>query len=315
MSDSREGAVSVPAAVARSVAVPAAVTVEVASRRFDMPFECPCCGAIPEAELAVPVTRVEGREVAVDSARYLEFPYCARCVSHVTRWEAAGVVSTALMLAGILASLALLFAARYALGAGTFFAAFGVASAQLAWGRRRARRSCSVACASPDLAVSYAGWSGATSSFAFRSPTYTARFAEHNLSSLVNVSEHLGRLLEGLRIARLAVPTPAATSISPELDVGGWIAKIESAPTRVARRHHLRTALALVREPSEQQRLLEAASRAELAPVLARLSRLRVGARRVVVEETMAAVRADNLPAELEQAELELLRAQLGHPL
>lgn len=303
MSDSRQ--VDVP------VTVPAEVIVEVASRRFHVPFECPCCGAVPEAELAVPIARAEGREVAEDSARHLDFPYCARCVSHVMRWELAGVVSAALMLAGILASIALVFAKHYLTGVAVFFAVFAIAWAQLVWRRRRARAACSAACASPDLAVAYLGWSGATSGFSFRSPTYTARFAEHNLSSLANISEHLGRLLEGLRIARLAVPTPAATSIAPELDARGWLAKVEGAPTRVARRHHLRVALELVRDPNEQQRLLEAATRAELAPVLARLARLRSSARRAYVEEQIAAVRADNLPVELEKAELALLQAQL----
>jgi len=291
--------------------VMAGVVVEISSRRFQVPFECPCCGAVPDSELAVAVARSNEHVVSPDSARHLEFPYCARCVSHVMTWDLAGVVSAALMLAGILASLALVFANHVVTGVGFFLLMFGVASAQLAWRRRRARAACSAACAAPGCAVAYLGWSGTTSSFVCRSPTYTARFAEHNLPALANVSPQLAHLLEGLRVARLAVPTPAATSLAPSLDARGWLAQIEHAPTRVARRHHLRAALQLVHDPAAQQDLLAAATRADLAPVLARLDRLTVAARRAYVETQMAAVRADNLPAELEQAELELLKAQL----
>lgn len=291
---------------------PAGVVVEVSSRRFDVPFECPCCGAEPDAEMAVPLARMAGHAASADSARELDFPYCERCLEHLTRWEAAGLVSAAVMLSGIVASVALAIAGQLLIGALVFVAAFVIASLQVTRRRRRARAACRPSCAGPGLAVAYFGWSGNTSAFSFRSPTYTARFAEHNAALLANQRAELRRLLEGHRVARLAVPTPAtAAPVPPPPDVRGWIARIEGATTRAARRHHVRLALGLLHDPADQQALVDAASRVDLAPALARLAQLRSAGRRDYVEQQMAAVRADNLPAPLQQAELALLETQL----
>jgi hypothetical protein len=287
--------------------------VEIASRRFAVPFQCPCCGAAPDAELAVPVTRVKGRTVAEDSARGLDFPYCRRCLAHIETWQGAGVVSAGITLAGIVLGLAISILVHVIGGLLMVVAAIIVAYGLVTNRRAQATAQCSPACPSADTAVTYFGWSGSSSSFAFRSPTYTARFAEDNTAKLVNASSGLRRLLEGHRVARLAVPTPAATMIVPPPRTGPeWLVRIENAPTRIARRHDLHNALELIQDTAERRDLVRAATRAELAPVRTKLERLSGEARASYLEQAIRAVAVDNVPAELQRsvlAELEALRA------
>ncbi len=286
--------------------------VEVSSRRFAVPFQCPCCGAAPDAEIAIPVTRSKGRTLATDSARSLEFPYCRRCLAHVESFQGAGVVSAGITLVGIFAGLAVAILAHVIAGIVMIVAALGVAYGLQMNRRAHATAQCSAACPSADTAVTYFGWSGSASTFAFRSPTYTARFAEDNTTKLVNASKGLRRLLEGHRVARLAVPTPAATMFVPPPATGrDWLARIEKAPTRIARRHDLHNALEMVQDTTERRELLRAATRAELAPVRSKLERLTGDARTSYLEQAISAVAVDNVPAELQRsllAELETLR-------
>lgn len=287
--------------------------VEIASRRFALPFQCPCCGAAPDTELAVLVTRNKGRAVAEDSARGLDFPYCRRCLAHVQSWQGSGVVSAGITLAGLALGLAIALLVHVLGGLLMVLAASAVAYGLMTNRRAQAVAQCSPACPSADTAVAYFGWSGSSSTFAFRSPTYTARFAEDNTAKLVNASSSLRRLLEGHRVARLAVPTPAATMVVPPPNTGReWLARIEKAPTRVARRHDLHNALELIQDPTERQDLLRAATRAEVAAVRDKLQRLSGEARTSYLEQAIQAVAVDNVPAELQRAvlaELESLRA------
>jgi len=283
--------------------------VEVSSRRFAVPFQCPCCGAAPDAELAVPITKTKGRDVSPSSAQRLDFPYCKRCLAHVTAWQGAGLVSTGLTLAGIVAGIAIALLAHVIAGLLLVVAAVVIAYALVTNRRAQAQAMCSHACPGADTAVTYLGWSGNTSAFAFRSPTYTARFAEDNTPKLVHASTALNRLLEGHRVARLAVPTPASTmTVPPPNTTSEWLARIEHAPTRVSRRHDFENAYEMVAEPAERKRLLEVATRAEIAPVKERLAR--AGASRAdVIDTAMAQLAADNVPVELQKAVLAELEA------
>lgn len=287
--------------------------VEIASRRFALPFQCPCCGAAPDAELTVPVTRAKGRTVTEDSARGLEFPYCRRCLGHVESFQGAGVVSAGIALAGIGIGVAIVLLVHVIGGLVMTLAAFAVAYGLATNRRAQALAQCSPACPSADRAVTYFGWSGTSSSFAFRSPTYTARFAEDNTTKLVNASSSLRRLLEGHRVARLAVPTPASTMVVPPPNTGReWLARIEKAPTRIARRHDLNNALEMIQDTTERAEILRAATRAELEPVRSKLQRLSGPARASYLEEAISAVAVDNVPKELQRtvlAELEAMRS------
>lgn len=297
---------------ARSPASPSALgpVVEVSSRRFVVPFQCPCCGAAPDAELAVPLTKSKGRDVSPSSAQQLDFPYCKRCLAHVTSWQGASLVSTGITLAGIVAGIAIALLAHVIAGVLIIVATTVIAYALVTNRRAQAAAMCSHACPGADTAVTYLGWSGNTSAFAFRSPTYTARFAEDNTPKLVNASATLKRLLEGHRVARLAVPTPASTmTVPPPNTTGEWLARIEKAPTRIGRRHDFENAYEMVTEPTERKQLLAAAMRAEIAPVKERLARLRGADRASAVDQAMAQLAADNLPAELQKAVLAELEA------
>lgn len=288
--------------------------VEVSGRRFAVPFECPCCGADPDAELVIPVTRTAGREVVRDTARALPFPYCKRCLGHVEIWESAGLRSAAVMVAGIVAAIVVSLATRFVIGAIAFTAA-----ALLAWSFGSARRAAARAgqgpsCASPDRALAYLGWSGSTSAFSFESPTYTARFAEQNERHLVGANAPLRKLLEGHRIARLAVPTPAAPQlvVPPPASLDAWIARLESSRSTVERRNTLGRALDAAADDADRARLLEAASRIELAPLLVTIDGLAsAGARRHALQRAIDEVRADNIPEELQATELRQLEARL----
>jgi hypothetical protein len=289
--------------------------VEISSRTFAIPFECPCCGADPDTELAVPVTRGAGREVVRETARALAFPYCKRCLAHVERWDAVGIRSAAMMIAGVVAAVVLSLATRVVIGAIAFAAA-----ALLAWSLTSARRAAVRAalgpsCASPDRALAFLGWSGRSSAFSFASPTYAARFAEQNTKLLVQVGEQLRKLLEGHRIARLAVPTPAAAHlvVPPPASTAEWIARIENSRSTVERRNTLRRALDASHDPGERAQLLEAACRIELAPVLGRLDGLSgAGAKKHRLQRAIDEVRADNMPEELQEFEVRQLEARLS---
>ena len=279
------------------------VIVEVAARRFAVPYECPCCGAVPDAELWVPAPR---GPTGGQSARGLRFPYCKACLQHVESSETAGLLSAGLMVAAIAAALVVALLTRWYIGA-----LIVVVVAPLAWllaQRRRtaARASCGPACAGPGKAVAYLGWSGNASAFSFESLTYTARFAEQN-ANLVNVSTQLRRLLEGHKIARAAMPTPAAAAeaVPPPMSVRDWVARIEGTRLATARRYWLQRALDVFHEEAERAELVRAVCKLELAPVLAKLDRLATtGAKRDYLHEVTEEIRTDNIPEPLQIAEL-----------
>lgn len=288
------------------------VTVEISTRTFAIPYECPCCGAAPDGEITVALPRAVASRAADDIARTLAFPYCRPCLEHANAWSDAGTTASAIVLAGIAAGVVAGIAARLAFGFAVIACAIPLAMAVGGSRRSRARAGCGPACASPGPAVAYLGGSGSARTFAFESPTYTARFAEQNADRLSNPSAQLRALLEGHRVARLVVPTPAApvTVISPPPTVADWIARLEAAPGRVARRNTLARALDVAHELADRHRLLASACQLELADLLARLDdRSSVAARRGQLEAAIAEVRADNLADELRDAMLRELEA------
>lgn len=284
----------------------AGLIVQVTGRRFAIPFECPCCGAPPDTELRVP--RARGVTAAADSAAGLDVPYCSRCMRHAEAWEHAGVGSAAVLVIGVLAFISLtLIAARPLLGLIALVASIPVALAVAAARRKRAKAGCTEACAAPGMALAYHGFNGTLTSIAFESLTYAARFAEHN-TGIVLETPQLRRLLEGHRIARLQVPTPAAAvSLSAAPTPAEWRSKIEQARGPLARRTALSRALDALADDAVRADLIRSAADAELAPVLARAKSLSGTAKRQHLEAAIAEVRADNLPEPLQAAELQQL--------
>jgi len=289
------------------------MTVEVAARKFAVPFECVCCGEVPDAELTSAVARTRGNPVIRETMRSLVFPYCRRCVAHALDWESAGMASAGVMVIGILTALVIAIATQLVFGLLVFAITIPCAWMVATSRHKRAKTACGPSCASPGRAVTYLDGTAASRSFAFESLTYAARFAEHNTSRLTEVSPQLRKLLDGHRIARLAVPTPAAPPmvVPPPLTGPEWIARIEGLPTTISRRNMLGRALEVIHDPGERHELLLAASRLELADMFGKLEGMDRAAARQLLLRTIEEVRVDNVPDELEALELRQLEARL----
>lgn len=297
------------------------VIVEIAARKFAVPFECPCCGAAPDTEIAIGVSRSPSASASASSgkrpegAQGLVFPYCTSCVDHARRFESAGLTSTVVMLVAIAAAIVVSIAVQLVFGLLIFLAAVPIAVVLAATLKSQAQAGCGEACASAAKALAYLGWSSDVRSFRFESPTYTARFAEQNAKVLNNPSPELRKLLEGYKFARLAVPTPAAPAmvIPPPLTGREWVTRIEGIKGQVERRNALQRALDIVSEPADRTDLVLAASRLELAPILGKLAQLGSShAKRRHLEHVISEIRADNIPDELQDMELHVLEDQLA---
>src|SRR5678816_4131991 len=119
------------------------VIVEVSSRKYGLPYECPCCGASPpDGEMRVPS----------ETGHALDAPYCKKCIGHVEAWEWAGIRAMAIAVGGLVAAIVLVVA-------------IAAAAVLRSSGKAKARAACGASCASPALALSYRGWNGTTHSF------------------------------------------------------------------------------------------------------------------------------------------------------
>ncbi len=284
--------------------------VEVSSRRFEIPFECPCCGAAPDTEIAIPLVRTN-RELARDTAHSMIVPYCRRCAAHVARWESVGVASAGILLVGLIAGIVFALAVHVAVGTGVF-----VVSVPVAWyvrelRRKRAARSIGESCAGPGRAISYLGWSGTTTAFELASHAYAARFAEANPNQLANHTSQLRVLLEGHRVARLAVPSAAQETVPPPATIDEWVARLRATKGVVERRQTLQRALDGLTDLAQRQVAIQTATELEVAPVLADLEGLTQTAKRQRLQRSIDDVRADNIPEALQAAVLFQLENEL----
>ena len=288
-------------------------TVEVTSRRFAVPLDCPCCGATPDTELAVPLARAARDRATADSAHSMDFPYCRHCVEHVDRWESAGVMSAGLIVLGLVVGGVVIALASVPLGIAAAVTAIAIAAAIAATRRAQAKQAMRESCSSPGKAIAYLGWSGSSSGFAFESLSYAAKFADQNADKLVE-DPRIRKLLEQYKLARIAVPTPAAAvaTIPPPLDVGEWIAKLAKTPGRVARRGALTRALDMFHDPKERDQVVRAVSAIEIAALLAPADSLPAGERQRLVRQVIEQVRKDNIPDALQQEMLRELEDRLG---
>lgn len=289
-----------------------AVLVQVSARRFDVPLECPCCGATPDSELVVPLSPNPELAVAPDSARELVFPYCRRCIAHAAQWDTAPTLAVGVMLAGAVAAIVLTIALDIRFGGGAL--AVAALAAGLAFRARRATATGArgESCATATRALAYLGWTGNESSLDFESHAYAAKFAEQNQDRLAHPSAQLSRLLEGLRIARLTVPTPATavSTVPPPATLADWIGRLESASSAVARRTMFQRAIDALQDGADRIQLTAAATRLELAPFLDEVRGMSPIAAKSRLERAMATIRADNIPSELQGAVLRELEAR-----
>lgn len=289
------------------------IHVEVSSRRFAVPYECPCCGAVPDAELTIPLTPTRDRPAAPETAHSLGFPYCKKCVAHVATWDSTRNVETAIKVLAILAGLVLGLVVHWAAGVGAGVALIVVALLVGKVSRQKVRATCREACATPTLAVHYLGWSGNASTLAFDSHVYAARFAEQNEKKLTNVDPVLRKVIEGHKLARLQVPTPAVAvrTVPASATVADWIDRIQTAGGRVARLDWLSRALDAFSDPTDRRTIIDAAAKLEMAAIAPRLDQVTGDAAKRAVQKAIIDVRADNIPEELRDSVIEQLEARL----
>jgi hypothetical protein len=285
--------------------MPAGIVVEVNARRFAVPYECPCCGAVPDAELSIPLTPDRARPASPETAHELGFPYCKKCIVHVARWDSIKNVETAIKVLGLLAGIVLGLTVHWGVGVGAFAVAVAASLLIGRASRAKATAACGESCATPGIAVHYLGWSGNASAFNFDSHVYAARFAEQNTSKLGNVDPVLRKVLEGHKLARLAVPTPAAAvrTVPAAATVADWLDRIQTAPGRVARLDWLARSLDAFPEGADRRALVDAAAKLELAAISADQPQQ--------VQKAIIAARADNIPEELRDEVVRQLEARL----
>ena len=290
-----------------------AIEVTVASRLYAVPLECPCCGAQPDTEVTVPIARSARAHAAADSAHAAAFPYCRSCVDHAQRWESAGLLSAGLIVVGVVASAVIGGVEGVPLGVATAVVVITIAAALAAARRRQARRAMRESCSAPSKAVEFLGWSGTASSFRFESITYAAKFAEQNADRLVENS-HVRKLLDRYKLARIAVPTPAAAmaTLPPPPDVSAWIERIAKTRGRVARRTAVTHALDALHEPGEREQLVTAIAAKEVAALLDQVEGLTPAERKVRLSKLVEWVRRDNIPEPLQREMMRALEAHVG---
>ena len=283
----------------------AGILVEVSARRFAVPYECPCCGAAPDAELSIPLTPDRARPASPETAHALGFPYCRRCIAHVARWDSIKNVETAIKVLGLLGAIVLGLVVHWVAGIAVFAVAVVVSIVIGRSSRAKAKADCGEACATPTVAVHYLGWSGNASAFRFDSHVYAARFAEQNPSKLANVDPVLRKVMEGHKLARLAVPTPAAAvrAVPAAATVAEWIDRIQTAPGRVARLDWIARSLDAFTDPADRRAIIEVATKLELASITADQPQQ--------IQKAIVAARADNIPEELRDEVVRQLEARL----
>lgn len=284
----------------------AGIVVEVNARRFAVPFECPCCGAVPDAELSIPLTPDRTRPASPETAHALGFPYCRKCIAHVGRWDSVKNVETGIKVLGLLAGIVLGLVVHWAAGVGVFAVSVALSVVIGRANRAKAKAACGAACAAPSIAVHYLGWSGNASTLRFDSHVYAARFAEQNQTKLGNVDPVLRKVMEGHKLARLSIPTPAAAvrAVPAPATIADWLDRIHGASGRVARLDWLARSLdAFAEGAAERRTLVEAAAKLELTSIPADQPQQ--------VQKAIIAARADNIPEELRDEVVRQLEARL----
>jgi hypothetical protein len=292
----------------------AGINVEVSARRFAVPYECPCCGAVPDTELVIPLTPSKDRPASPETAHALGFPYCKTCIAHVARWDSVKNVETGIKVLGVLAGIGLGIGVHWAAGIGAFVAAVVLSIVVGRASRAKAKAECRESCAGPGLAVHYLGWSGNSSAFVFESAVYAARFAEQNTSKLANVDPVLRKVIEGHKLARLQVPTPAAAvrAVPAAATVSEWIDRIQTAGGRVARLDWLVRSLDAFSGDADRRAIIDATAKLELAGLADKLDQMSGEARARHVQKAIIDTRADNIPEELRDEVVRQLEARLS---
>jgi len=119
--------------------------------------------------------------------------------------------------------------------------------------------------------------------------------------------------MEGHKLARLAVPTPAAAvrAVPAAATVAEWVDRIQTANGRVARLDWLARSLDAFSDAADRRVLVEAAAKLELAAITDKLDHGTGDATTRDVQKAIIDTRADNIPEELRDEVVRQLEARL----
>jgi hypothetical protein len=294
--------------------------VYVSARGLTIPQHCVCCGGAPQVEYAAAHTRTSGSRVVRTDTRGWAFPYCTRCVGHAhDRFQAKKYLRWG-FIAGLVLGLVVAFGtANFAAALATWLLCAVAGAAAATHFRSRAKARCSPDCSTASIAVEYLGWNGTVQGFRFWSHWYAERFALANARVLVNVSPQLRQLLSATPATPPAPTAPSAAAVAdraPSSDQHGaleWIERIESFKGTVARRNALQRALQETPNPEDRLMIMRAASKIEVAAVMAKVDSLATdAAKRRHIQNAIAELAADDVPDEMQTEERRQLEEALA---
>ncbi len=291
------------------------IVIEVSARTFHVPLECACCGGSADTQRSASSTRRTGKRVIRETTRSLPFPYCQTCDAHVRTWDSASAITALVVIVGTGLAIGVgITTNNGAIGAAIVGVAAVLAIVANVRIKSNARAQCQSTCACPQTSVAFLGWSGTINSFQFFSSTYAAKFGHGNARKLINVGPDLARLLQQSTSQSPPIQsrTPTPSPRSSRASVLDWINRLESYKGSVARRNALERALQEIHDPMERQQLLAAASKIEVRTVLDKVDGLKsVAAKRRHLQMAAEKIKLDNIPDELQAAELQILEQRL----
>lgn len=311
-----------------------AFTVEVSAQKFGFEWECPCCGVPePDGQLSIGFTRRSGVKVIRHQTRRMDIPYCKSCLSHIRFWRVSRFVLSVFGWLAVIIGLMISGRGGAEAGAIAFVFLLGCGLGLMFLIRLAAKTRCKPSCVTLGPAAEYLGWSGSVSTFRFVSPRFASRFVKKNARSVVNLDPALRRIVSQGDAAlppqsqpeysaysspqqqRATSASAAAStdymreSVDPVLN---WINVIESFKGAVARRNALERALSELKDPAAQRQVILAASRIEVAAVLDKVDSLATApAKRRHLLKAIEGIQADNIPDDLQAAELEQLHERI----
>jgi len=183
--------------------------VEVSAHIIAFPHECACCGAVPDAELAVSAGISRGKRVVHTETKLWNVPYCSRCLSHIRSYEQAASIAKWLTVFSIVTGLVIGLAwgafDGIAVGILSIILTIAVFSAFM----KRARSICCADCTDVDSVVTYIGWQSSVHKFEIKAQRYASKFMVANSKKLVNLSPAALNLLSA-KVPKIEPDKPRA---------------------------------------------------------------------------------------------------------
>lgn len=177
--------------------------VEISGDKLIFPPSCACCGGQSQTGLVATATRVTGVRVVRTSSKTWQFPYCHRCLRHVSEVQSSierlnsiqsggcGLAVLTFILAVIVGFSSSSFPLFLLIATLTTTATVVICTILRNGERERLEQVLpglmSGSCTCPDSAVSYLGWYGRCHSFEVQSEQYAFAFMRANLQKLTNV--------------------------------------------------------------------------------------------------------------------------------